>query len=962
MPISIVLALLYRVTVADPEQVNVLSVGEHPATADLTAEDLDPQDGQFVVDTVASGTAALDRLDQAEYDCVLADETLPAMRGVGLLDRVREDYPRVPFVLVVRGDGASEAISAGATDYVRAETVEARTLASRILSAVERERTRRQRRTSTGQDRFRAAFDGAFDAMVITDDDGQCIEVNRSATRLFGLSREKLLGRSIGDFAPEETDIGVALRECSEPNGQRRTFPIVRPDGTERHVEFAATADIVPGNHLSIFRDLTERERREGKLREEQAFIEQALNTLDDPFYVVGTDGGMRRWNDRLKDVTGYDDEQIAEMDAVEFFPDSHRERIADAIETTLITGEVRVEADFLTASGERIPHDFRGAKLTDPDGTVSGLVGIGRDITERKNYERRLSALNETTTEFAQASTTAEAAEYIVTAMDEVADLPNAVVFLYADDDGVLEPAARSTRGTRPAGAVATIGPGEGAAWRVFASGEAIRRDDVRSSEHVYNPEAPIRSQLIVSLGEHGVLVAGDAQPHAFDDRTQKLAEIIAAAAEAALDSVTQTERLRERTHELDRQTRRLDRVNQLNDAVRSINRTIVSADSRDGIVETVCDRITDLEVVEFAWVGESSPDPGTLTPSAWGGKDRSYLDMRDFPIEGPATAEPALEAAQTGEMVHVPNIVRADDTGEWGTAALQQGYRSVLSVPLGYDESLYGVLVIYAGTQNVFDGAFREVLVELGDLVGLGLNTLDRRDALLGRRHITVELGVGANPDDGEPFLRLADRLDCTVEVARILPREDETLVYAACSNVTTRRMNGVVEDIPSIASVRRIRGTDPCDSEPCLFEFLASDLGLVSRLADRGIRSHTVAFERGRGRVVATVPSTVNPTTLVEELQAPYPEVTLEQTEVTRERQTVSDAVFVREALTAAQREAIEAAHQAGFFEWPRDSTSEEVAAALGISQPSFAQRLRAAQKKVFDAYCRETRIDR
>jgi hypothetical protein len=47
------------------------------------------------------------------------------------------------------------------------------------------------------------------------------------------------------------------------------------------------------------------------------------------------------------------------------------------------------------------------------------------------------------------------------------------------------------------------------------------------------------------------------------------------------------------------------------------------------------------------------------------------------------------------------------------------------------------------------------------------------------------------------------------------------------------------------------------------------------------------------------------------------------------------------------------------EAGFFEWPRDSTSEDIAAALGISQPAFAQRLRAAESKLFDAYCRGVR---
>jgi PAS domain S-box-containing protein len=119
----------------------------------------------------------------------------------------------------------------------------------------------------------------------------------------------------------------------------------------------------------------------------------QALNARDDVFSVIITDGTLRRWNDRLSEVTGYTDNELTEMTATELFPEDDREMIADAIETTLADGEATVEAHVQTADGECLPYEFTGAQLTDADGNTTGLVGIGRNLTREKTREYRTLA-----------------------------------------------------------------------------------------------------------------------------------------------------------------------------------------------------------------------------------------------------------------------------------------------------------------------------------------------------------------------------------------------------------------------------------------------------------------------------------------------------------------------------------------------------------------------------------------
>lgn len=133
--------------------------------------------------------------------------------------------------------------------------------------------------------------------------------------------------------------------------------------------------------------DATPRE----ELRREREFTQLLLDTLDDVFYLVGPDGTLERWNESFATVSGYTEAELGAMDALDLFEGSDRERVGEAIGETLETGAASVEADFVTKAGEAIPYDFTGAKLTDRDGELQGLVGIGRDISERKALEREL-------------------------------------------------------------------------------------------------------------------------------------------------------------------------------------------------------------------------------------------------------------------------------------------------------------------------------------------------------------------------------------------------------------------------------------------------------------------------------------------------------------------------------------------------------------------------------------------
>ena len=124
------------------------------------------------------------------------------------------------------------------------------------------ERVRVARELEASRVRLQALFDHAIDAIVLADDDGRYLEVNPAACALTGYSRDELLGMRPGDLAaPEQQPAGVAnqFAEFVQAGTDAGTFALRHKDGQIVQTEYRAVADIQPGVHLSVLRDVTAR-------------------------------------------------------------------------------------------------------------------------------------------------------------------------------------------------------------------------------------------------------------------------------------------------------------------------------------------------------------------------------------------------------------------------------------------------------------------------------------------------------------------------------------------------------------------------------------------------------------------------------------------------------------------------------------------------------------------------------
>jgi len=379
------------------EPVAVLHVDDDPMFCDLVADFLARESDRISVTTETDPEDGLDtlRADGTDVDCVVSDYDMPGRNGLAFLAAVRESHPDLPFILFT-GKGseevASDAISAGVTEYMQKErsTDQYAVLANRIENSVDQYRARREAERT--RRRLAELTGSSVDCLWMFDRDWEELLFISGYEEVWNRPTEAIEADPqdfLNGVDPDHRDrVRAAMDRLSNGESIDIEYRILRGDGETGWVWVKGEPIFEDGEVVRVVgftRDVTDRKRKERELREERDFVEQALNALEDVFYVVGTDGTLRRWNDRLEAVTGYTADELAGADVTDLFPESEHGTVTRAIDETLRTGETTVRAAFETADGERVPHEFTGARLTDPDGELVGLVGIARDTADRE-------------------------------------------------------------------------------------------------------------------------------------------------------------------------------------------------------------------------------------------------------------------------------------------------------------------------------------------------------------------------------------------------------------------------------------------------------------------------------------------------------------------------------------------------------------------------------------------------
>lgn len=212
----------------------------------------------------------------------------------------------------------------------------------------------------------------------------------------------------------------------------------------------------------------------------------------------------------------------------------------------------------------------------------------------------------------------------------------------------------------------------------------------------------------------------------------------------------------------------------------------------------------------------------------------------------------------------------------------------------------------------------------------------------------------------DPSYPFVGATAATDARLALESMVPRSDGTYVeYFTIADEDPDEVLEIAEDHEGSTARVLSAGEDSG-----LIELDVENNCPMVTLAEAGAIPRDVRSADGEGCVIAEVPEAIDATdvaaTFLEEFPAAELRARRQHEPGASPFQTDGLSQALETPLSERQHEALRAAHEAGYYEWPRDVTAEEVAEKLDISAPTFHQHRRAAERKVVDVLVDGTAI--
>jgi diguanylate cyclase (GGDEF)-like protein/PAS domain S-box-containing protein len=231
----------------------------------------------------------------------------------------------------------------------------------------------------------RAVMASSPDAIVVVDEHGAVVELNPAAERMFGRSRDGVVGRALGD--------GMLPGDAVWAQEGRQEVTARRADGDPFPVEVSAAPVVGLAERLQVLhvRDLGERRRSDRAASDLAAIVQSS----DDAIVSLSPDGLIESWNPGAERLYGH---TAAEAIGRQISIVEPRGRPG---ETPAMLALVRrgqavegLETLRVRRDGSEVHVSLSVSPIVDAAGEVIGIAEIGRDITARKQVDRRVAYL----------------------------------------------------------------------------------------------------------------------------------------------------------------------------------------------------------------------------------------------------------------------------------------------------------------------------------------------------------------------------------------------------------------------------------------------------------------------------------------------------------------------------------------------------------------------------------------
>lgn len=252
--------------------------------------------------------------------------------------------------------------------------------------------------------------DAMLDPLWIVDEMNRVTDVNPAFTRLFGYSREEVIGAPIFDFF-DERNAAIIRNKLHERNEKKTAsiyeVNIITRDGSPMPVLISGAPIIVEGRvigKIGIFKDFREQKKFTSEIEQSRDYVETVVNSIEDQLLVIDKDYRIVSANRRAREhFSGSPAGQYCYLISHDMSKPCWAEGHECPAQNVFLTGKnFRTTHQHAGPGGEKRFHEIVATPIRDVSGNVTQVIELIRDVTDRIRHEdeiflknRELIALN---------------------------------------------------------------------------------------------------------------------------------------------------------------------------------------------------------------------------------------------------------------------------------------------------------------------------------------------------------------------------------------------------------------------------------------------------------------------------------------------------------------------------------------------------------------------------------------
>jgi formate hydrogenlyase transcriptional activator len=239
---------------------------------------------------------------------------------------------------------------------------------------------------------FRAIVFHPSVPILVTDNDRHYKDASVGASKLLGVPREKIIGRSLDDFAEPDFKPVISERwsDFLKKGEQEGTLKLLGPDGMPREVGYTAKGNVLPVRHLLVLHDKTTSPAVEAMKDASKDIV--PVWVQDYALFLLDADGKVVAWYAGAERIYGYKSSEVIGQHVSLFYPDDDALRkLQEKLKRAAGEGHVGTECWHVKKDGSRFWANVITMALKDANGDLQGFARVVRDFSDRHERDEKL-------------------------------------------------------------------------------------------------------------------------------------------------------------------------------------------------------------------------------------------------------------------------------------------------------------------------------------------------------------------------------------------------------------------------------------------------------------------------------------------------------------------------------------------------------------------------------------------